>query len=346
MALPYDVWSVVLGFADSLHLARCAQVCRDWNDIARTVWERALSRTTHFKLNCMLAKAVKAGLADKIAKLLASGANARFNYVFNRTNLHFAAMSGDNVEVVKMLIDSGANVNAVDDNHCTPLHVAVRNGARGVVGALIAAGANPNIRDIDRQIPLQYIVEDVVRGGSSDIAFEIVNTRHTPVRPGSSVLHVATESGNLNAVYALVHSGCDVTARDVTGATALHNATREGHREVVKCLISAGCNVNAEQNTGETALHLAVSRDHYDIAVDLLFARANVDAKDATGQTALHLAAAGGYHHTVKILLGFCADVWVKDINRHTAYDIAVGKAKLILQKAGGLRLRIEGLFA
>ena len=70
------------------------------------------------------------------------------------TPLHWAARSGQ-VEVVRMLIDSGADVNYADEKAGTPLHMAVYSGHGDVAELLIAKGADVNaLIPRDEQRPL------------------------------------------------------------------------------------------------------------------------------------------------------------------------------------------------
>jgi len=62
-----------------------------------------------------------------------------------RTALHTAAMI-DDVELVKIILEAGVDVNIRNAQNTTPLHVALNRGANSCVGLLLAAGANCNIQ--------------------------------------------------------------------------------------------------------------------------------------------------------------------------------------------------------
>jgi len=83
------------------------------------------------------------GRADMASKLVFAGAR----YEFKGWNPLLYAATGGKDEVVKMLLDLGANINAVSDNGTTPLMMAVRGGHKSTVKLLLARGANPNMKN-------------------------------------------------------------------------------------------------------------------------------------------------------------------------------------------------------
>ncbi|KAG6787747.1 hypothetical protein POTOM_003792 [Populus tomentosa] len=62
-----------------------------------------------------------------------------------RTALHTAAMAND-VELVKIILDAGVDVNIRNVQNTIPLHVALARGAKSCVGLLLSAGANCNMQ--------------------------------------------------------------------------------------------------------------------------------------------------------------------------------------------------------
>jgi uncharacterized protein len=83
------------------------------------------------------------GRRDWCEALLARGAQV------NRTGwapLHYAA-SGPEADVVALLLDRGAMVDARSPNGSTPLMMAARYGSETAVGLLLARGADPRLRN-------------------------------------------------------------------------------------------------------------------------------------------------------------------------------------------------------
>lgn len=69
------------------------------------------------------------------------------------TPLHCAAESGKK-EMVALLLDKGADINARNDIQNTPLHEAAWHGHLETVKFLLEKGANPNLTAVDGKTPL------------------------------------------------------------------------------------------------------------------------------------------------------------------------------------------------
>lgn len=113
--------------------------------------------------------AAKAGDAAEIKRLLSSGADANEEDPM-ASPLHWAAMNGHS-EVVKVLANNGAELNAQSSMLGAPLHAASRFNRVEAIKALLALGADPDVRDRDDFTPLmRAIVEN-----RSDAAKALIN---------------------------------------------------------------------------------------------------------------------------------------------------------------------------
>jgi len=70
------------------------------------------------------------------------------------TALHFAAEHESNVEVVKVLISMGANVNFKGSGGIAPLHLAATYGNVEIAKILISNGADVNVKEDNGMTPL------------------------------------------------------------------------------------------------------------------------------------------------------------------------------------------------
>jgi hypothetical protein len=62
-------------------------------------------------------------------------------------------------EVVELLVQAGANVNAAEPKLCTALHTAALHGEWGVVEQLLAAGADTEALTVDGETALALAAE-------------------------------------------------------------------------------------------------------------------------------------------------------------------------------------------
>ena len=94
-----------------------------------------------------------------------------------QTVLHLSCGGGD-LEVVKVLLEARAEVNATDDEGATPLHRVSFQGHFEVAKALLEAGADLEIRD-----KYGNSAEDKARAGGSDEVLALLEA----VKPASAV---------------------------------------------------------------------------------------------------------------------------------------------------------------
>lgn len=115
-----------------------------------------------------LHRAAERGHVQIIRLLLAAGANVDFGDRLGASPLHYAARAG-HAEVARLLLDAGASASAGTDAGVTALHEAAGSAAAGsleVVRLLLAHGASAEVRDFDGGLPLDY----ATRAGRADLA--------------------------------------------------------------------------------------------------------------------------------------------------------------------------------
>ncbi|KAK7996380.1 Delta-aminolevulinic acid dehydratase [Apiospora arundinis] len=181
---------------------------------------------------------------------------------------------GGRTEVMRLLIENGADRRAVDSFGNSLIHLAALN---------------------NHSETIRFLMENEAEIES------INNELETP-------LIVATRTGWMDAVHLLVGYKASLNAQDIDGATSLHWAVRNQDKLLVRYLVKQGADIEVEDSAGMTALSEATCQGNKDIVSFLLDRGANIAAKDSHGRTALHLAAQEGLDALVEILLDKGAD--------------------------------------
>jgi biopolymer transport protein ExbD len=109
---------------------------------------------------------------------------------------------------------------------------------------------------------------------------------------GKTMLHLATQSGNLEIVKLLTDSGANINAKDKLGHTPLLTLGGEDEiktEKILRFLIEKGANLNIQNKDedNQTLLMSSYDNDKLEIVKLLLEAGANPNLKDAAGETAM-----------------------------------------------------------
>jgi ankyrin repeat protein len=222
-----------------------------------------------------------------------------------QTCLHYALKKYGNMPLVEMLVANGADVNAADRNGETPLLKAMSSS---------------------REAALCFIQH----GG--DVTTKWVQ--------GKTLLHLASSSGSMAVVKALLDKGAEIDARDSAGATPLHDAVSSQAAEVVTYLISKGADVRSQVKAGyRTALFSADP------------AHPNITHFEFPGGTAtMHLAALGGDKAIATLLAAKGADIDPTDAMgnqpiHYAAMNLQTGMLEFLLRAGAdpNARNRMDG---
>ena len=137
-------------------------------------------------------------------------------------SLHKAAGNGD-IDMVKLLIAEGADVNAKDERSWTALHHAARNGHKEAAELLIAKGADINAEDKEGRTPLyiavchDYKVAELLidKGADSNIKTESGQTLFQLTQERKSIESTVPDKifdGEPNSSF-----GCQIACGDIDG---------------------------------------------------------------------------------------------------------------------------------
>ena len=238
---------------------------------------------------------------DVTRLLLEHGADVNAMDVYDGdTPLHNAAGRG-RVEVLCVLLEHVANVDAQDNQGRTPLHQAVGYGKAEVVRVLLEHGASIGAQDNQGRTPLHQAAGDL-NVGVIRVLLEHGANVGAQDNQGRTPLRQAAVGWNVEVICVLLEHGADVGAQDNQGGTPLHQAAGGGWIKVVRMLLEHGGNVGAQDNQGGTPLHRAAGGGWVKIVRMLLEHGANVGAQDNQGRTAFQYASAKRNEDTMVIL--------------------------------------------
>jgi ankyrin repeat protein len=189
---------------------------------------------------------------EKVRLLVTHGANVNARSASDRTALLVAAAYPRTVDVLRFLLDSGADLRAEDRTGATALSLAVRSADIDVVRFLVAKGLDPNaLAPVARRIALARRDRP-----TTDYLMS------TGLNAGGDLLIAAAMWQPSELVARWIEAGADVNASNAAqyGRTALLTAvTSEGEgADTVKLLLEHGADPNARTTEGESPLDWAI----------------------------------------------------------------------------------------
>lgn len=200
--------------------------------------------------------AIRNNDAQAVKALLAVGANKDVTYKRVKDEVHsalHAAVEAYGPTVLKLLLEAGANLKAVDNQGNTALHMIAKTG-NDAMTEVIVKYAPAEIYNMKNKADYTAFDEAALRGSThTRVALEIL--KHGPTVDLS--LFSPAYDGQLNLVKEVVNKGVDINLQDQNGETALHKAARKLHGEVVEYLVAQGADITIKNKNGESAYDLA-----------------------------------------------------------------------------------------
>jgi ankyrin repeat protein/beta-lactamase regulating signal transducer with metallopeptidase domain len=259
-------------------------------------------------------RAAEEGQLNVVKRLIDLGADAGARDEDGRAPLSFAAEEGHS-DVVEYLLRSGSNVNDSDDDRRTALSYAAAERNFDIVNMLITAGGETMIEDSNGMTALDYAVEEL----DGESLYSNNSSSGAPVlnHPLSRVIHALVSAGaTSNKVKVGANGHLTIKGR----------GRGQNNRDNNNAGQSFGSSSKAHQGNGSTTSHElvdAVARGQND-RIDNLIARGdNLNGTTHNGRTPLTQASFLNFNvHTMQLLHGG-ADIDRADGNGYTPLTMA-----------------------
>lgn len=173
---------------------------------------------------------------ETIMKLIKLGANVNNKTNDGSTNLE-SAISAGNLEIVKILLNKGANIHQGREY---PLTAAAKEGYQDIVKFLLDNGANVNGRESDTIDPVQSAAL-----GGCEKTVEFLLKQGAQV---GNALKCAIEKGHAKVVKLLLNRGvdanCTIGSKTALAYAMMYTFVRNKSARIVKLLLDHGSRVN------------------------------------------------------------------------------------------------------
>ncbi len=241
------------------------------------------------------------------------------------TALHYAVVMNDG-NLVRELLDLGADIECRNDVGHTPLMMAAYNKRRSIARLLVQRGADLTAVSAEGKTVLHYASQY----GDIELAKQVLDAR-VPVNAadfeGYTALHCSVINDEVEAVEMLIKHGADPTAK--TSKSARHGGSKSvrdfaesfSKRSVARLAAQPQTQPRTQEkrwwefwktkaiqlkagspNKGPSVLQAVIDKDPT-LALDRLHQDGSVDEKGQYGNVALHYAAAYGYLDVIEAIL-------------------------------------------
>ena len=291
--------------------------------------------------------AAASGKMQAVNFLLKKGADPFLRTNTGRNLLH-AAVEGGNVLIVKTVLSNNIDINAKDDDGHTSLMKAAYQNNLEVVECLLRKGADPLLKDnLGRNVLLiasQYGSIAVIEQLLSVVD---INSRDDE---GNTPLMVAAACANVQAVNYLLEKDADLLLTGKSGWSLLHFASQGGNVAIIETILSKGLDIDIKDDcgTGLTPLAVSILFKNLEALNYLLNKGANPFVENNLNGNLLHLATKGGDVDIIKAILSHGFDINSRDDECNTPLMVAAACANVqavnyLLEKDADLLLTGKG---
>ena len=229
-----------------------------------------------------------------IKNLLAYGADLRQQDKKGNLPLFYALPGG--IEALRYLLQQGANINARDSNGNSLLMLAIAAGKIEIARMLVLRGIDLNIRNSKNETAIRVaykkklssFVRYLHKNGASTDSIQDLIARQNKLDRG---LIEATKKSNIKHIRKFLTKGASINTVDERGYSLLHLAVIENRADILVLFIKLGANVNIVDENDDTPLHKAISMKNVAMTQFLLAQKEiNIKIQNKFKETPLSLA--------------------------------------------------------
>ncbi|XP_060077187.1 uncharacterized protein LOC132556762 [Ylistrum balloti] len=228
------------------------------------------------------------GNNEIVKVLIENGADVNIVIRGGETPLHHAAKEG-HLEIVKTLLGRKADLNAQDEKGERSLTLAAQNGHADVVKYLLKCGADMYHKNHFGFDSWYYAMTQ-----HNEIVLRELTEHYTNLRSSNenvkSPLCIAASLGNCSMIKILLKMRVDPEETDEDGNTFIHHAAINNQGDVIKHFHKK-VSIDAQNNVKETAMHIACRKGNHDAVTELMEKKAKTNIGNLKGENALHILA-------------------------------------------------------
>lgn len=277
----------------------------------------------------------KAGGTDVYGNIMMAAAGSKFNNSNDKSpvDLTLLEKSAENSAKITEMLIGKADKNIINDSleGKTPLIIAVGNSYIDTAKILIENGANINAVDIEGWSALSYAVNN----GDIEIAKLLLENKAKIKDELLIAIKSPIVESSINMMKLLIDNKANINYTDENGFNPLNIAIESGDMELTKFLITNGANVNSLMQDGVSLIGYAIAQNNMDLLQILIENGANVNYTngDSWADTPLKTASRLGLDNVVRILLTRNVDINAVDMNGNTALHTAALNSQLSIVK-------------
>lgn len=225
-----------------------------------------------------------------------------------KEDLFFPAVAQSDLQKVKELIATGADVNSTLSNGRTALHLA---NDPAMIRLLVHSGADAHQQDNRGQSALERIMHSAVlfpfqRESKRSLLSAFLDAGvQFPIEDDEGVyfLHSSAQVGHLALVEHLLNRGVELRSLNQNDGTLLHSSALGGLESLALDLLEKGFDPNARDRYGLTPLHLAAQEGHSGLVHSLVTSGSDTRTPNLAGKLPIDLARDYGHEFSVTALL-------------------------------------------